>query len=253
MRAAGDFDYERDGTDYAERRRTDPRLAARVHAALGGARTVLNVGAGAGSYEPTDRQLTAVEPAAAMRAQRPADRPAIAATAEQLPFPDGSFDAAMAMVTVHQWPELERGLRELRRVSRGLVVVLTFDPDALDRLWLVDYLPELIASERRRFPPLQRLADVLGHCTITELSIPLDCMDGFLEAYYGRPEAFLDPAVRRAQSSWSFLDPAIVERGLSRLRADLASGRWDRRYGQLRSQPEFAGALRLVVSSMVAP
>src|SRR4051794_19484486 len=137
MQPAGDFDYERGGTGYAVRRRTDPRIAARVHAALGDARTVLNVGAGAGSYEPTDRVVTAVEPSAAMRAQRPADRPAIDAQAENLPFPDGSFDAAMAMVTVHQWPDLDGGLRELRRVSRGPVVMLTFDPDSLDRLWLV--------------------------------------------------------------------------------------------------------------------
>jgi SAM-dependent methyltransferase len=245
---AGDFDYERGGVRYAARRRTDPRIAARVHAALGTARTVLNVGAGAGSYEPTDRQVTAVEPSAAMRAQRPAGRPTLDARAEDLPFPDASFDAAMAMVTVHQWPELDAGLRELRRVSRGPVLILTFDPDALDRLWLVDYLPELIASERRRFPSLDRLAGVLGPCTVDELAIPLDCRDGFLEAYYGRPEAFLDPAVRRSQSSWDFLDPMVVERGLARLRAELAGGEWDRRYGQLRGQPEFAGSLRLVVT-----
>jgi SAM-dependent methyltransferase len=245
---AGDFDYERGGVGYAARRRTDPRIAARVHAALGTARTVLNVGAGAGSYEPTDRQVTAVEPSAAMRAQRPAGRPALDARAEDLPFPDASFDAAMAMVTVHQWPELDAGLRELRRVSRGPVLILTFDPDALDRFWLVDYLPELIASERRRFPPLDRLARVLGPCTVGELAIPLDCLDGFLEAYYGRPEAFLDPAVRRSQSSWGFLEPMIVEGGLARLRAELAGGEWDRRYGRLRSQPEFAGSLRLVVA-----
>jgi hypothetical protein len=127
-------------------------------------------------------------------------------------------------------------------------LILTFDPTTLDRLWLVDYLPELIASEGRRFPAIERITDVLGRCTVTEIPIPLDCVDGFLEAYYGRPEAFLDPAVRRAQSSWDFLDPAIAERGLARLRAELASGDWDRRHGQLRSQPEFAGALRLLVT-----
>ncbi|HEU5271392.1 MAG TPA: class I SAM-dependent methyltransferase [Jatrophihabitans sp.] len=245
----GDFDYERGGAGYARRRRTDPRIAARVHAALGTARTVLNVGAGAGSYEPADRTVIAVEPSAAMRAQRPADRPAIAAVADRLPFADGSFDAAMAMMTVHQWTDPERGLRELRRVSRGPVLILTFDPDELDRLWLADYLPELIAGERGRFPAIQRIAGVLEPCTVTEVPVPLDCVDGFLEAYYGRPEAFGDPAVRRSQSSWSFLDPGVAERGLARLAADLADGAWDRRYGRLRGQPEFAGALRLVVGN----
>ena len=244
---AGDFDYERGGAGYAQRRRTDPRIASRLHAALGDARSVLNVGAGAGSYEPTDRLVTAVEPSAAMRAQRPAGRPALDATAEDLPFADRSFDAVMATITVHQWTDLDRGLRELRRVSRGPVVILTFDPEALGRFWLADYLPELLASESRRFPALQRLAAGLGRCDVTEVPIPLDCVDGFMEAYYGRPEAFGDPAVRRSQSSWSFLDPAVAERGLHRLRDDLASGAWDRRHGHLRSQPEFAGSLRLVV------
>jgi len=253
VRVAGDFDYERGGAGYAQRRRTDPRIAARVHAALGEARSVLNVGAGTGSYEPTDRQLTAVEPSATMRAQRPADRPAIDAVAERLPFPDDSFDAVMALLTVHQWAELDRGLRELRRVSRGPVLILTFDPDALDRFWLADYLPELIERERRRMPPLDRLAEVLGPCETTELAIPLDCADGFMEAYYGRPEALLDPAVRRSQSAWGFLDPAVAERGLARLRNELASGEWDRRYGRLRSQPEFAGSLRLVSSPRTGP
>lgn len=252
MRAAGDFDYERGGAGYATRRRTDPRIAARLHAALGEASSVLNVGAGTGSYEPADRQVTAVEPSATMRAQRPADRPAVDAVAELLPFPDASFDAAMALMTVHQWADLDRGLRELRRVSRGPVLILTFDPDAMDRFWLADYLPELIATERRRMPRLDRLARLLGPCRITELAIPLDCADGFMEAYYGRPEAFADPAVRQSQSAWSFLDPAVAERGLARLRADLASGEWDRRYGMLRHQPEFAGSLRLLVSTPVS-
>ncbi len=246
---AGDFDYERGGVGYAAQRRTDPRIAARVHAALGRARTVLNVGAGAGSYEPADRQVTAVEPSATMRAQRPAGRPAIDATAEDLPFPDASFDAAMATITVHQWADLDRGLRELRRVSRGPVVILTFDPAALDRLWLVDYLPELIASERRRFPAIERIVAALEPAAVTEIPIPLDCADGFLEAYYGRPEAFLDPAVRRSQSSWGFVDQRVVDRGLARLAAELAGGDWDRRHGELRHQPEFAGSLRLVVGS----
>jgi len=148
-RAAGDFDYE-PRSDYAVLRRSDPRIAAYVHAALGPARTVLNVGAGAGSYEPADRDVIAVEPSASMRSQRPGhSAPAIDARAEQLPFADGSFDAVMATVTVHQWAEPDTGLREMRRVSRGPVVVLTFDGDTIDLLWLADYVPELITAERR--------------------------------------------------------------------------------------------------------
>src|SRR5690349_10208953 len=155
---SGDFDYERFGGGYSAQRRTDPRVASHVWAALGDAETVLNVGAGAGSYEPEDRYVVAVEPSAAMRAQRPPGRPAVDAAAEALPFDDDSFDAAMAMITVHQWRDLERGLAELRRVARGPVVILTFDPDALLDFWLADYVPELLEAERPRMPPL----DVLG-------------------------------------------------------------------------------------------
>jgi len=212
---AGDVDYEALGAGYAARRRTDPRIAAFVHAALGDARTVLNVGAGTGSYEPEDRYVVAVEPSAAMRAQRPPHlAPAIDATAERLPFDDNSFDAAMATLTVHQWPDLTAGLRELRRVARGPVVVLTGDGEALDRLWLAHYAPELIAAERRRYPPLDRIAEHIGAtCTVQELAIPIDCVDGFTEAYYARPEMFLNPRVRAAQSA-----PAI---GLNALIRDL--------------------------------
>jgi SAM-dependent methyltransferase len=246
---AGDVDYEAHGAGYAVRRRTDPRIAARVHAALGPARTVLNVGAGAGSYEPEDRHVVAVEPSASMRAQRPRDRaPAIAAAAEELPFDDGAFDAAMATVTVHQWSDLEQGLAELRRVTRGPVVLLTFDGDALDRFWLSGYAPELIAAERRRYPAMATLAGALGAGTqIVPIPVPIDCADGFTEAYYARPEAFLDPAVRRAQSAWGFVAPAAQERAVARLADDLASGAWDARYGALRTQPAFDGSLRLVV------
>ncbi|WP_018504207.1 class I SAM-dependent methyltransferase [Parafrankia discariae] len=246
----GDVDYETHGGGYAHGRRTDPRIASLVHAALADARTVLNVGAGAGSYEPGDRHVLAVEPSAAMRAGRPPHLPpAVNAVAEDLPFDDASVDAAMAMVTVHQWPDPDRGLRELRRVSRGPVVVLTFDPDALDRLWLADYLPELTATERRRFPPIERIRTALGGTTtVTPVPVPADCVDGFAEAFYNRPERFLDPAVRNCQSAWGFLDPAMARRGLARLRADLESGAWDHRHGALRHQPTFTGALRLVTA-----
>jgi SAM-dependent methyltransferase len=249
MQPAGDFDYDARGQGYGQHRRTDPRIAARVHAALGDARTVVNVGAGAGSYEPPDRYVLAIEPSAAMRAQRPAGAaPAIHGVAEALPLDDGAVDAAMAMITVHQWPDLARGLGELSRVTRGPVVVLTFDGDALDRFWLADYAPEVIATERRRFPPIGAIAAAIGSRTeVTEIPIPLDCTDGFGEAFYGRPERLLDPAVRRAQSAWGFVGPEVEARFMQTLGSDLASGRWDEKYGALRTQPQFEGSLRLIV------
>jgi len=249
MRRAGDFDYDQHGSGYTRHRQPDPRIAARVHAALGSARTVVNVGAGAGSYEPADRSVVAVEPSAVMRAQRPVGRgPAVGAVAETLPFADGVFDAAMAMVTVHQWPDPARGLRELRRVAAGPVVVLTFDGDELDRLWLADYVPELVEAERRRYPPIDRIVDLLGGGTAVPVPVPIDCVDGFTEAYYARPERFLDDDVRAAQSAWAFVDPPATARAVRRLGDDLASGAWDDRHGHLRTQPEFIGALRLIVA-----
>jgi SAM-dependent methyltransferase len=246
---AGDFDYETHGDGYARRRRPDPRIAALVHAALGDARTVLNVGAGAGSYEPPDRYVLAVEPSAQMRAQRPPGAaPALDAAAEDLPFDDDSFDAVMATVTVHQWRDTARGLASLRRVARGPVVVLTFDGDELDRFWLAAYAPELIAAERRRYPALPAIAAAIGRTTeIIEVPIPIDCVDGFTEAYYARPESFLDERVRAAQSAWGFVTPSEAARAVENLRQDLASGTWELQYGHLRTQPQFAGSLRLLV------
>jgi SAM-dependent methyltransferase len=246
---AGDFDYDTHGGGYALRRRPDPRIAALVHAAFGDARTVLNVGAGAGSYEPDDRYVIAVEPSAAMRAQRPATAvPAIDATAEALPFDDGAFDAALASITVHQWSDSAKGLAELRRVTRGPVVVLTFDSDALDTLWLADYVPELITAEQRRYPPIDRIAAAIGRTAdVRPVPIPIDCVDGFTEAYYARPDMFLKPEVRAAQSAWGFVEEPAITRSVQRLRDDLASGAWDEKYGALRTQPEFVGALRLIV------
>jgi SAM-dependent methyltransferase len=246
---AGDVDYETTGEGYAVQRRPDARIGAMIHSALGAGRTVLNVGAGAGSYEPGDRYVAAVEPSAAMRAQRPAGAvPAIDATAERLPFDDDTFDGVMATVTVHQWADVAAGLAEMRRVSRGPVVVLTFDGDALDRLWLAEYVPELIAAERRRYPAIDTIAAAVGRTArLLPVPIPIDCSDGFTEAYYARPEMFLNPRVRAAQSAWGFVEDAAIARGVERLRADLASGAWDDRHGALRTQPEFVGSLRLIV------
>lgn len=250
-RIAGDVDYESHGSGYGVQRRTDPRIAAYVHAALGDATRVVNVGAGAGSYEPADREVIAVEPSAAMRAQRPVgSAPVLDGTAEALPFADDSFDAAMATVTIHQWHDTDRGLRELRRVSRGPVVILTFDRDALDRLWLADYIPELIAAEGRRYPPIDHIATVLGGATtVTDIPVPHDCVDGFTETYYNKPERFLDPAVRRSQSAWGFVDPDTVDRAMETLAEELRTGRWDARYGSFRTAPEFNGSLRLITNT----
>jgi SAM-dependent methyltransferase len=248
--AAGDVDYARYGTGYAGRRRTDPRIAVHVLAALGDARTVVNVGAGAGSYEPAGVSLVAVEPSLTMIDQRAVgSAPVVRAVAGALPFPTGSFDAAMATVTVHQWPDPVAGLAELRRVAAGPVVVLTFDPGALDRLWLADYAPDLYRAESARYPVMDVLVSALGgEATVETVPVPFDCRDGFTEAYFGRPEAFLDPAVRRSQSAWSFIDPDVEAGYAGQLRADLASGAWDARYGALRHQRAFDGSLRLVVA-----
>ena len=249
--SAGDADYGAIGTVYRNYRIADSRIAALVHAQLGDARTVLNIGAGTGSYEPADRIVTAVEPSATMRAKRPPHLPvAIDAYAEQLPFPDGHFDAAMGIFTVHQWADLPRGLAELRRVTRGPVVLLTCDPSLLRNGWLHEYAPEVIETEASRFPALSALATGLqGDTQVFPVPVPLDCTDGFNDAYYGRPEMLLDPAARLACSSWGLVAPAAVARFEERLTRDLAEGAWDLKHGHLRKQRSMTGALVLVVSS----
>ena len=247
--SAGDHDYGRTGAVYQQFRRPDPRIAAQVRAALGDAQTVLNVGAGAGSYEPVDVDVTPVEPSAAMRGARPAHLPqAIDAVAEDLPFADDAFDAAMGTFTVHQWPDLAAGLTEVRRVTRGPIVLLTCDPAALHDWWLAEYSPEVIATEARRYPSIAVLTELLGEdVEVRTVPIPLDCLDGVNDAYYGRPEMLLVPEARQANSAWSFVDDTDVARFDRHLRADLDSGAWDKRFGHLRTQPTYAGALRLVV------
>ncbi|MBB6485829.1 class I SAM-dependent methyltransferase [Rhizobium lusitanum] len=248
--SAGDANYGVIGAGYSRYRQPDPHIAEFIRQALGDAATVLNVGAGAGSYEPVDREITAVEPSASMRAQRPAHLPlAIDAAAENLPFPDQAFDAAMATFTVHQWSNLERGLSEMRRVTRGPVLILSCDPELLERSWLHAYAPEMIAVEARRYPSMMSIvAGLGGNAEVRPVPIPLNCVDGFGEAYYGRPERILDPGARLANSAWSFVDPSIGERFAAELGRDLADGSWDRRYGVLRTQPFFQGSLRLIVA-----
>ena len=245
------FNYEVAGHSYAGYRQTDPRIAAYVHQALQDAETGLNVGAGAGSYEPDGKYVVAVEPSAVMRSQRAKNGkvPAINAKADQLPFDDNAFDASMAMVTIHHWPDIEKGLQELRRVTKNQVVLMTFDPDALDKFWNATYFPELIEVERQRYPKIDRIVKALGGKTeVLEIPIPLDCVDGFQEAFYGRPEAFLEKEVRKSQSAWGFLPAGLEEKLVENLANELQSGEWDRKYGHFRTQENFTCALRLIVS-----
>ena len=226
--------YDSIGATYTVTRRTEPRIAEQIWAALGDARTVLNVGAGTGSYEPSDRQVLAVEPSALMRAQRPPDAaPCLAGSAENLPFDDQSFDAAMAVCTVHHWQDPIAGLREMRRVARRVVVFL-FDTSDPGQFWLTrDYLPEFADLRGCRvLASLPDLAGAIGART-EPVPIPGDCADGFFEAYWRRPEAYLDEDVRRGISVWDALGPDVEQRAVRRLDDDLASGRWAQRNREL--------------------
>lgn len=242
-------DYESHGRNYAQHRRADPRIAARILAALGDARTVVNVGAGTGSYEPSDRTVFAVEPSAVMRAQRTRDMaPVIAARAEALPFADDAVDGAMACLTTHHWRDRARGLSEMRRVTRGPVVVFTFD---LERLpdWQQEYLGEVIRVEQSRFGrPDEIAAELGGRSRIEAVPTHFDCNDGFIQAFWRRPAALLDAKVRGAQSVWTLLEPGVEDRIVERLADALGSGEWDERHGHLRDQDICEGGLRLIIS-----
>jgi len=246
-------EYDASRAAYAATRRADPRIAAAIERALGDARTVVNVGAGAGSYEAAGRSVIPVEPSAVMRAQRPPDvAPAIDARAEQLPFEDASADAAMAILTIHHWEDQRAGLREMRRVARDRVVVLTFDAGQAESLWLVrDYLPELATIDRGRFLTIDETVAALGGpagADVERVPIPHDCRDGFLGAFWRRPERYLEPAVRPGISTFGELDPSILDTALWRLGNDLKSGAWQRHYGGLLALDELDIGYRLIVA-----
>ena len=245
------FDYNQGGDEYASVRRADSRIAAQIHAALGTASYILNVGAGAGSYEPNDRYVVPLEPSVVMRRQRPRHQaPALIGTADAIPFDDGAFDAAMAVLTVHHWKNRAACLAEIRRVTRGPVVIMTFDPDAPTDFWMADYAPELVVVERQRYGALRSVTTPLGgNVEVLPVDVPQDCTDGFQVAFYARPEAFLDRRVRQSQSAWSFLPPGVEARVVESIAADLASGRWDARYGHLRTVPRIRCQLRLIVAT----
>ena len=223
--------YDSIGSGYAARRRTDPRIAALIRGQLEGVGSVLNVGAGAGSYEPADLAVHAVEPSSVMIRQRPEGAaPCTRARAESLPFPDRSFDAGLAILTIHHWEDWKRGLRELRRVAARRVVLLTFDTESSE-FWLTrDYVPELLDLDRGTMPSLRELEGELGAATVRPVPVPHDCEDGFLGAFWRRPEVYLDPRARASISSFSMID---ASRGLERLRADLADGSWRARNAAL--------------------
>jgi SAM-dependent methyltransferase len=241
--------YDEIGPTYASTRVPDPRLSRMIEEALGGARSILNVGAGTGAYEPADRLVFAVEPSDVMLAQRHDRRRAVRAVAEALPFRDRSFDAAMGVLTIHHWADARRGLEETMRVARDRVAILTFDPQA-EGFWLTDdYVSEIARLDAERMPPVEMVAEALRTHDVRVVEIPADCSDGFTGAFWARPEAYLDPAVTANMSTFSLVDDAVVAQGLGRLREDLASGRWDRRYGELRDRETLDIGYRLVVGS----
>jgi SAM-dependent methyltransferase len=239
--------YDRIGVGYSAVRRPDPRWCRTIRAALAGARTVLNVGAGTGAYEPADLPVVAVEPSAEMRAQRvPSAAPCLAARAEDLPFADRSFDVALAVLTVHHWSDLRAGLAELRRVARRFVVV-TYDMDVQGEFWLTrDYIPQIREAERGRVPSVRRLCGLLGRCDVRVMPVWHDHTDGFMTAFWRRPEAYLDPVRRRSCSAFALTDPAAVAGGIERLRRDLESGRWARRYRGLQRLDHIDVGFRLI-------
>jgi len=227
-------------------RRTDARIAARIWGALGDARTVLNVGAGTGSYEPPGRAVVAVEPSPVMAAQRPPDAaPVVRAFAEDLPFHDGSFDAAMAVLSDHHWSDAIAGLREMARVARR-VVVFQWDAERIDDTWLTrDYLPEF--RELPAPPPLSERAAAIG-ARMEPVPIPWDCVDGFFHAFWRRPEAYLEPAVRRGSSAWARMGPEAEARAVAALRAALESGAWRERNAAILELDELDLGYRLLVA-----
>jgi SAM-dependent methyltransferase len=241
--------YDTIGRGYAAERHTDPRIEAPIRRALGEAARVVNVGAGTGSYEPVDRFVIAVEPSTEMIAQRAAGAaPVVRGVAEALPFADGRFDAAMAILTMHHWTDWQAGIAEARRVA-GRLVIFTATIEVFADNWLVaDYFPGIIDIDRDRFPTTDELAVEMGGATVGEVLVPRDCVDGFTGAYWARPEAYLSPDVRRGMSGFAALDPDVVAKGLERLAGDLESGRWDERYGALRTQDMCDIGYRLLVS-----
>ncbi len=241
--------YDAIGTTYTTTRRPDRRIAASITAALGDARTVVNVGAGAGSYEPP-QTILAVEPSSVMIGQRPPGAARVVrACAEALPLADGAADAVMALLTVHHWTDVEAGIAELRRVAARRIVVLTWDPRVIRRFWLVsEYVPEAADFDETRAVPVDRLVELLGGARVEPVPVPHDCTDGFGAAYWRRPEAYLDPVVRSSISMLAQTGDAVLRPGLERLAADLDSGRWHDRHRDLLDLETYDAGYRLLIA-----
>lgn len=246
--------YDTIGATYSATRLPDPRVAAQIHGALGDAATVVNVGAGTGSYEPPQTVL-AVEPSAVMIAQRPAgSAPVLRACAEAIPLADDSADAVMALLTVHHWTDLAAGVAELRRIARERVVILTWDQSVTRGFWLVEeYLPEVIAFDDSRAIPIDHLADLLGGARVETVPVPHDCTDGFGAAYWRRPEAYLDPLVRAGISMLAQVGDAALQAGLARLADDLATGRWHENHADLLALDSLDTGYRLLIADIGGP
>lgn len=238
--------YDTIGVGYRRNRRPDPRVAARIHAALGDAERIIDVGGGTGSYEPEDRFVVALDASAVMLEQHPGRR-RLRGAAEHLPFADSTFDAVMAIFTVHHWTDLAGGLAELRRVARRQVI-LTFDHEMEGRFWLSDYVPAMNAQDHSWAATIEGVTGPLGTNRVEVLPVPHDCIDGFMAAYWRRPERYLDPAVRASISGLALLAPADIDPGMARLAKDLESGAWHERYGHLLELDELDAGYRIVVA-----
>jgi len=251
--ATGAPRYDAIGVGYAVTRREDPGFREQIHAALGDARTVVNVGAGTGSYEPSDRHVIAIEPSDVMAAQRSLERPpALRSGAARLPLRDASVDAAMAVLTIHHWDhERQQGVTELRRVTRGPIVIVTYDPEVSGQMWLMaEYLPEVAALDREIFPSIDVVAQWLGGTTVVQpMPIPCDTPDWMLGSFWAHPERVLEPTARAATSGFARMDPVLVDRVVTDVSRDLQSGEWDKRFGHLRQLSEHDVGLRLLINT----
>lgn len=244
--------YDAIGERYSATRRPDPAHERAIMRALGDARSVLNVGAGTGSYEPTDRRVLAIEPSSVMIAQRASNAaPVLQAVAEHLPLPDDSFDASLAIFTVHHWRDLERGLREMRRVTRSTVVIMTADIDVWSQMWLLrDYLPEIAELDRERYAAPQDIVEALGGGQLLTVPTPADCADGFTPAFWKRPHAYLDAGTRAGMSSFTMLEPDLVQTRLDQLARDLERGAWHERNADLLDLEALDTGHRLIVTQV---